>query len=720
MDASMRQKVALTAAHLLCTGRVADMGMGSGAGSHALAALYPSLEVIGIDVDPHMVAMARGKYTLPNLSFLVGDIATELFPEGSLDGILNSSVLHHVTSFGGYAHDAAAKCVRAQARALKAHGTLVVRDFVAPESRGDVLLDVPANDGDESRDPRSCSTASLLERFAGEFRSLHETRGFDLAHGGVASRPYWKRYRLAHRHAVEFILRKDYRADWESEVREEYTYFTQAEFEQLFASLGMRILASVPLHNPWIALHRFTGKLALFDADGRGLPMPATNYLIAGEKVVAGEAVRFREAPPSVASSEVRTATPGFLQMTHYRDTRTRQVRDLVRRPHVTIDIVPFFESAGDVYVVSRMSYPRPILASLSRGEPLDGAHRPHYVTEPVTAILGDGGLGETVEGALLRQARIGPERIRGFFPGATYYPSPGGTQEEVRSVLVEIEPPFVQENLPNTSPFTTSGRVRAIEGEQVLRAAQVGGLPDARLELNVYELFRRLGRRPAPWLGDELVLNEAARLPATSDVATLNRRAHRRAYVRVDARESPGFLTLSSALFEEEDSQGRVVARAALDLVAPARLSTSTVACAPLMRKDGVVHIGVDDDDLPAAQCFLGNSQILVAPAWRTPRTIHDLPAAKAWALERLSAEYGVVAGRTYDLGGHYFPSAGMSPEVVHPMVVETLDVREAKRRGLTWVPLADLVRTGGEALVDGHLRVLARRAAHGLGLEG
>lgn len=39
MDASMRQKVALTAAHLLGRGRVADMGMGSGAGTAALAAL---------------------------------------------------------------------------------------------------------------------------------------------------------------------------------------------------------------------------------------------------------------------------------------------------------------------------------------------------------------------------------------------------------------------------------------------------------------------------------------------------------------------------------------------------------------------------------------------------------------------------------------------------------------------------------------------------------
>ena len=44
MDASMRQKVALTAAHLLSEGTVADMGMGSGSGSHTLAALYPRMD----------------------------------------------------------------------------------------------------------------------------------------------------------------------------------------------------------------------------------------------------------------------------------------------------------------------------------------------------------------------------------------------------------------------------------------------------------------------------------------------------------------------------------------------------------------------------------------------------------------------------------------------------------------------------------------------------
>src|SRR5262245_35075485 len=152
MDASMRQKVALTAAHLLCEGRVADMGMGSGNGSHALAALYGRLEVVGVDIDATMVALAQERYRLPNLSFRVGDIAAPVFPPDSLDGIFDSSVLHHVTSFGGYRHENAADAIAAQVAELKPHGVLVVRDFLDPGPQP-VLLDVPADDGDDSPEP---------------------------------------------------------------------------------------------------------------------------------------------------------------------------------------------------------------------------------------------------------------------------------------------------------------------------------------------------------------------------------------------------------------------------------------------------------------------------------------------------------------------------------------------------------------------------------------
>ena len=340
MDSTMRQKVALTAAHLLGRGRIADMGMGSGAGSHALAALYPALEVVGVDVDPAMVQLARAKYQGPNLSFVAGDIAAPLFAPASLDGIFDSSVLHHVTSFGGYDRESAGRCLAVQADELAPHGVLIVRDFLDP-GPGEVLLDIPGGDGDASSDPRLASTAALLERFAIEFRSLHETPGFPCTRIEPDPRPGWRRYRLSHTHAVEFVLRKDYRRDWESEVQEEYTYCTQPEFEAIFASLGLRVLASTPLRTPWIVRNRFVQRFALRDArTGDSLDWPATNYIIVGEKVPLGEGVRLRDAGDA--------APLGFLELTSYRHRETGAVRDLVRRPNLSLDVLPWFEEHGE------------------------------------------------------------------------------------------------------------------------------------------------------------------------------------------------------------------------------------------------------------------------------------------------------------------------------------------------------------------------------------
>src|SRR5262249_10866560 len=150
-----------------------------------------------------------------------------------------------------YRHENAADALAAQVAELKEHGVLVVRDFLDPGSDM-VSLEVPADDGDDSDDPVRCSTAGLLERFAREVRSLAARPGCRLERvegDGAAPelRAGWRRYWLTHKHAAEFVLRKDYRADWTSEIKEEYTYFTQDQFEGLFAKLGLRVLASTPL-----------------------------------------------------------------------------------------------------------------------------------------------------------------------------------------------------------------------------------------------------------------------------------------------------------------------------------------------------------------------------------------------------------------------------------------------------------------------------------------
>jgi SAM-dependent methyltransferase len=711
MDASMKQKVALTAAHLLCEGRIADMGMGSGQGSHALAALYPRLEVVGVDIDPTMVALAAERYRLPNLSFVAGDIAAPVFAEGSLDGIFDSSVLHHVTSFGGYRHDNAADALRAQVAELRPHGVLVVRDFLDP-GPGSVILDVPGDDGDGSDDPTRCSTASLLERFAREFRSLHARPGFDLetpaadAGAAVATPPPpsgWRRYRLSHKHAAEFVLRKDYRRDWESEVKEEYTYYSQPQFEALFAALGLRILFSSPLRNPWIVRQRFRGRFRLHDDRGGPLEHPATNYIIVGEKVAPDEGVGFR-------ASEAREP-PGFLRLEHHRHRGTGRIFDLAARPHATIDVIPFFDLHGTVYVLARTSYPRPIAA----GAPgLDGSRTGGYLAEPLSVVQGDRPIGQTAEQTLARAAGIAPGQIRRMFSGTTYYPSPGGIMEEVRSMFVEVDPVFTQSPLGAVSGFSTSGRVRAIETSQLLRAAQVGGLPDARLELNVYDLLLRRRRPLGPWIGEALRVDGAAAGITPGSCAEALAREGRRAFDR--SEEPAGFLAVTRTRFEELDAAGRVLGERELEQVAPLTFSTNTVAVALLARAGDDLLLGVDEEDLPAAQGFAGNSNLLVAPAWRLPRPIGTMTAARDWIEGRVVDAYGLATGDAWDLGGPYRPSPGLTAEVVFPLALEVREQRAMGRR-LRWLPIAELVERRAD-LPDGHLRIVLLRAAHALGI--
>jgi len=707
MDTSMRQKVALTAAHLVTRGTVADMGMGSGTGSHALACLYPGLRVVGVDINPEMVTRARQRYPLPNLGFQQGDIAGPCFPSESLDGILDSSVLHHVTSFSGYDPGAALRALQAQVQQLRPHGVLVVRDFVSP-GEDSVVLELPDADG-EGRDPRSCSTAELFRHFSTRFRPASACPGFELvelAHGGQG----WARFATTHRLAAEFLLRKDYRADWEAEILEEYTYFTQEEFGAALAGLGLRLLASTPLRNPWIVRHRLEGRCRLTTPAGRALDFPPTNFVIVGERVPEGEGVRLEEGPAHPAL--------GFLEREVYRRRDTGALRDLVRRPHAALDLLPWFRRDGEILVLVRQAYPRPLLTcSQASGGMLDGSRPGGYVTEPLSVLLRDRPAGQTVERALQERAGLEPGALRGVVQGSRFYPSPGGTLEEVQAVLVEVDPLEVEARPAGVSGFSTSGRVSAVEASQLLRAAQVGGLPDARLEMHIYELLGSVGRSPGAWIGALPELAEAAEPLEVCPLAGLLSRPRRRVWEALGPGDA-GFLDVPCAEFREWSARGTLLYRVPLEYAVPRSRSLHTVACAVLVRQGDRILLGLDDDDLPAAQAFQGHSELLVAPAWRLPRDVLDLPAARAWVCERLRGEHGVVAGRLCDLGGRYHPSLGVSPEAVYPMAVE---VRSSSGgpRPLRFVPLMEVLENL-DRLPDGHLRVVARRAAHALGLIG
>ena len=90
----------------------------------------------------------------------------------------------------------------------------------------------------------------------------------------------------------------------------------------------------------------------------------------------------------------------------------------------------------------------------------------------------------------------------------------------------------------------------------------------------------------------------------------------------------------------------------------------------------------------------------------------------ARQWVRRALEKEFDLTLGETWELGGAYYPSAGMSPEVVFPIAVDVTG-KGKNGRPLHWISLRDFA-ANHSLFRDGHLRIVGLRAAHALGLLG
>jgi hypothetical protein len=148
---------------------------------------------------------------------------------------------------------------------------------------------------------------------------------------------------------------------------------------------------------------------------------------------------------------------------------------------------------------------------------------------------------------------------------------------------------------------------------------------------------------------------------------------------------------------------------------VRPARLAHNTLVVLPVVRTEQGIYVGIEHRDLPAVQSFSGSSKIAVAPAWRLPSTVthqSELPHFLKGALER---DFNLRAYKAWELGGPYFPTSGVTPEVVYPFVVE-VDTGNDFDSALRFIRLGEI--TGKQDLLrDAHLLIATYRLAHALG---
>jgi SAM-dependent methyltransferase len=712
MDTTMWQKLAFVGAHFLLDpgSRIADMGCGSGSGTYQLALLHPQIRVIGVDINSESVRIAAEKYRLPNLEFRIGDAAEPLFAGDPLDGILSSSTLHHVYTFNGYSRDAVRRALRSHLQCLREGGAFVLRDFVSPSHEGYVLLDLPCG---ESRGdtPAELCDADLLLRFARTARPLDTSAGpgFFIEEIDPAE-PDTRRFRLPHKWAAEFVLRKDYRRDWDVELLEEYTYFTAEEFAEELARAGGRLLSAEPYWNPWIVANRFVGRFRMSDEQGRPLSWPATNFVAMTQRVRDGGGVRLIER-------RAADKAPSFLQLAAMRDTSAPEIAvfDLVRRPGPVCDLLPWRVAAGRLRLAARHGYPRPITCAIPRGPSMiDGARWGGYLIEPITGMVPHDSPVETMAEIVLERAGIAREGIVRIDPGLSYYPSPGGIDEIVHALFVEVAGPVSAHSLSTTlSGLDTAGEIREFDAQRLLRAAHVGVLPEARIEINLYALMDRLGIRPDPFIGEPIEFPADQASPVTrADLDALLARPTVTPFAPADT--ASGYLRLIRSVFAEQGEQNgspRTLAEHELEFALPRHTSINTALALPLVSDRGELLVGIETRLLPAPQRAEGNARLLTAPAWRLDRTVDTLDAARAF----VAAQFGTAKEAVTPLGAAYFPSAGITPERVHPFAVRFTG--DPASLPYDFVPLS-VLRARIRHLRDGHLLVGLLRLAHALGL--
>ena len=104
-------------------------------------------------------------------------------------------------------------------------------------------------------------------------------------------------------------------------------------------------------------------------------------------------------------------------------------------------------------------------------------------------------------------------------------------------------------------------------------------------------------------------------------------------------------------------------------------------------------IVVGLELVDLPAVQEKTGSPRLATIPTVRVPKSIETFPDALEFGRSSFNHMYGERSLRqTVALGGKYFVSPGITPEVVYPLLAE-VNFANADHNRLTWVALNELL---------------------------
>ncbi len=655
--------------------KVIDMGCGNGEMTYAMAVLNPNLNFVGVDKSKRTIRAAENKYKIANLEFKTGDVSGDIFPEESVDAIINSYTLHQVFSEARYNERIISDTLRKQFSMLKNDGVMFIRDYAKPPQGEFILMEM--HDDESTGDKLSeLSEADLLVWYSEHARPKQDPGcgGFFLEE--LPPRfPRTRLFRLPYKWAYEFIMRKDNRKVWESELPFEYTFYTVSEFRNELRALGSRVQYSAPHWDEDYIKANFEGHFRLLQLNGEPLGDPPTSFISVSRKQPERTSLNVKER-------RISEGEDGILEVKTLRDQKNGDLVDVVTREKEYAEILPYRINDADnrLYIYLHDGIIRGIADSVRRsGVNIDEREWSGHMLEAITTdydnveTLGDftednsEEFAKTYLGLTPRLGKIIEE-------GPAYYPDPNYIDERVHTFYLNIRESAKQivpkRKVLETHRFQAKGVIREYNAQNVLDAITVGLIPNARLELQILSLMQHLKLKAENWISKDISI-ASGEITKPFQVKEFLRLAGHNDKRFKEVKGSAGQLrTVNSIFVEEGVSQGGRTGLSSehVDFVLSDEKTVNTAVVLPLTKSmKGDIHAGFQVSHMPIPQRFEGNGLSVSVPQFNIPKEITNHKMLKQFIAEKFS----ITPDMVIKLGESYFTHIGITPQRIHPFAI-------------------------------------------------
>lgn len=287
-------------------GRIGDIGCAVGSWIKLVSqeSKFRESDFYGIEVARHLYDICNqrkhnGEFESPYIFFAQKNAVTGLvFEKGTMHTIHTSSLTHEIESYGN--REDLLKFIQNRIVELAPGGVWINRDVIGPDNKDKIVyMKCNKQDGSNADFDKKFSNPDELEkylsglstysrflRFARDFR---KKEGYKLSYQQetIEDEFYFK---LSLADACEFMSKKDYVDNWQSEMHEKFCFWNFADWKKAVKDAGFKIDESSHAYtNQWIVKNRLLGKVELFQIQNNSLTSlayPISHMLLISEKVV--------------------------------------------------------------------------------------------------------------------------------------------------------------------------------------------------------------------------------------------------------------------------------------------------------------------------------------------------------------------------------------------------------------------------------------------------